>query len=349
MSSGVVVDIIDLDNAPSAPSARVDEQPHSPYLIVSPTEETAMPSPIRLEPLTPPPPPAITTLSETALIPGKRFGFKDVDDIIQETYNLPESSYSTICDIMAMYLAGQKILYTEAKSYCEQHLNYLMLPAIAITALCTILSLVLKELSFGAIIVSCLNGVNAFILALISYLKLDAKAEAHRTSAYKFDKLQAKLVFSSGKILFIADAKNGLGKIITDTENDVREIKETNQFILPENVRFNYPNLYSMNVFVEVKKIQNTEMILINALKDIFNDIYDCKTRIQKAVSEGKEPEDGDLVDLSILDNDYKKKMNKILELKNDYLKIDGEYDKEMRIHRERVIRSWGCCRWLKA
>ena len=347
MSAGVVVNVGNLDTSPPAQTGS-----GSPHLVMEP--ENAAPQQLASTPATETPPATTTTATmttqtlENTLMYGKRYGFKDVDDIIQETYNLPESSYSTICDIMAMYLAGQKILYTEAKTYCEQHLNFLMLPAIAITALCTILSLVLKELSYGATIVSSLNGINAFILALINYLKLDAKAEAHRTSAYKFDKIQAKLVFNSGKILFIASAKDNLGKLIEETENDVRDIKETNQFILPEHVRFNYPNLYSMNVFVEVKKIQNLEMMYINELKDIFNDIYDCKTSIQKAVTEDKEPEEDDLSHLGRLEGDYKMKMNKILELKNNYLTIDSKFDKEMKTHRERVKRSWGVCGWLK-
>ena len=47
---------------------------------------------------------------------------------------------STSLDILAVYIKGQKILYTEAKVYCEQQLNMLMLPAIFISSLCTLLS-----------------------------------------------------------------------------------------------------------------------------------------------------------------------------------------------------------------
>ena len=60
-------------------------------------------------------------------------------------------------DVIAMYLGGQKILYTEAKTYCEQHLNYLMLSAIFITAACSILSVVLQESTVGPILVSGLT------------------------------------------------------------------------------------------------------------------------------------------------------------------------------------------------
>jgi hypothetical protein len=170
-----------------------------------------------------------------------------------------------------MYLKGQKILYIEAKTLCEQRLSYLMLPTICITAICSVISIALKEYQYGALIVSSLNALNFFFLNLINYLKLDAKAEAHRVSAYKFDRIQSKLEFNSGKILFIKGASKELEKLINETQNDVREIKETNQFVLPEDIRHNYPRLNTINVFSEVKKIQFEEIMLVNQLKDIMN------------------------------------------------------------------------------
>ena len=107
------------------------------------------------------------------------FKFVEIKTQFEDTYNAESETFSGILDLIAVYLKGQKILYTEAKTLCELRLNYLMLPAILITALCSILSLTLKDYAAGAIIVSCLNGGNAFILALVSYLKLDARSINH--------------------------------------------------------------------------------------------------------------------------------------------------------------------------
>jgi hypothetical protein len=71
------------------------------------------------------------------------YKFSEIDGMIDKAFKYKESNNSLICDILAMYLKGQKILYTEAKTHCEQRLNFLMLPAIFITAVCTILSLAL--------------------------------------------------------------------------------------------------------------------------------------------------------------------------------------------------------------
>lgn len=273
-----------------------------------------------------------------------KLNFKQVNKRVRNAYVYKEINNSTICDIIAMYLKGQKILYTEAKTVCEQRLNWLMLPCIFTTAVCTILSLVLKEYSYGPTIVSSLNGFTAFILAVINYLKLDAKAEAHRVAAYKFDKLQSYMEFNSGKILFDPKASNELVKILQDTENNVREIKETNQFILPEKIRYDYPNLYNINVFSEVKKITNRESMYVNRLKDVMNELVP----IYNGAGVFGKDEAGVYAERQRLEKEQKQLLEHLIQIKDEYLKIDQEFEKEMRRHRERLGRHCDVCSWLK-
>jgi hypothetical protein len=275
------------------------------------------------------------------------YKFSEVDSMIDRAFKYKESNNSLICDILAMYLKGQKILYTEAKTHCEQRLNFLMLPAIFITAVCTILSLVLKDISYGPTIVSSLNGVNAFILALINYLKLDARAEAHRVSAYKFDKIQSYVEFNAGKILFMTSASDELAEIMKKVQHDVNDIKETNQFILPEKIRYNYPNLYGTNIFTEVKHIQYKEMRATNHLKDIFNDEMAVKARIEKAKNENKAPTKSDLELLDAIICRKRIQMDKIIRILDEYLDLDTSFEDEMRLNRNKR-HGLQLCGWLK-
>ena len=293
------------------------------------------------------PPPPLTDISGEDENEGNSicsdYKFREVDTMIDRAYKYPESNNSLICDILATYLKGQKILYTEAKTHCEQRLNFLMLPAIFITALCTILSLVLKEYDFGPTIVSSLNGVNAFILALINYLKLDARAEAHRVSAYKFDKCQSYVEFNSGKILFETKASEELGEIIKKIQHDVEEIKETNQFILPEAIRYQYPRLHNMNVFAEVKHIQNREMRATNELKDLWNDQLALRrATAERALTAEEEARAEDLKER------VRRQVDRILRILDEYAKIDERFEDEMKAHRDRARRRVGPCDWLK-
>jgi len=282
--------------------------------------------------------------AELNTLRGLKFGYRDVDEMLKDAFNYKEANNSMICDIIAMYLKGQKILYTEAKTLCEQRLNMLMLPTICITAICTVMSIALKEYPFSSTIISSLNALNFFFLTLINYLKLDAKAEAHRVAAYKFDKIQSRLEFSSGKILFIVGESKELPKIINDTEKDVREIKETNQFILPESIRYNYPRLTNINVFAEVKKIQTLETNLINKLKEVLNDHLELNIKIKSSAN----PLPNDEYKLQLLDEKKNMLTKKIIKIKDMYLEIDEQFEKEMREQREKLRRQFQICGCLK-
>jgi hypothetical protein len=260
-----------------------------------------------------------------------RVTMKDITIILDEIYNSEESQQSTTLDILAIYLKGQKILYIEAKTHCEQHLNSLMLPAIFISSLCTLLSVVLKDFNFGPILVSSLMAINSFILAMISYLKLDAKAEAHKITAYKFEKLQSLCELRSGRTLFMKNenGEKSLVDFINKLDEQVKEIKESNQFILPERIRYHYPLLYSTNVFSDIKKIYNEEMIQRTRLKNLINRIKD-------------EPQNFKL------QTDRDRLLEQIIKCRDKYLQIDDIFNKEIG---KQIIASKGqisCCNWLK-
>jgi hypothetical protein len=203
--------------------------------------------------------------------------FPEFSSIITNTYWGQMTQNSTTLDIIAVYLKGQKILYIDSKTHCENTLNLLMMPTILISAICTVLSVALQSTNFGATLVACLTGCSTFILSIISFLKLDAKAQAHKTSAYQFDKLQTMCEFFSGKVLLIKDKDTEIHskvqKFVNDVEKKVEEIKDTNQFIIPEGIRFRYPYIYSTNVFSQIKKMKTQEKALKNQLYFVVKDL----------------------------------------------------------------------------
>lgn len=191
----------------------------------------------------------------------------------------------------------------------------------------------LKDVSFGSTLVSSFNGANVFLLALINYLKLDAKAEAHRVSAYKFDKLRSDMIFQSGKILLLKESGSNLTDIINKTETNVREIKETNQFIIPEHIRYNFQKVYSMNIFAEVIRIQQKEVLCINELKEVIDKINSLK----------------DETELKKLYKEYRKLLtDKFVCIQSEYLDLDNDFEEEVLAYSSRVKSGCGFCRWLK-
>lgn len=261
--------------------------------------------------------------------------------LISQNYNFEHSLHSMTLDIISVYLKGQKMLYIEAKVYCEQHLYALMLPAIIITALCSVVSLALNNYPFGGIIVSCFTACNSCILSLVTYLKLDAKAEAHKMTAYSFEKLQSMCEFSSGRILF-DDKELTLLKLMEEIGNNVKDIKEKNQFILPEAIRYRFPYLYSTNVFAEVKQIQNSELVLTNNMQNLIEEGKQLKADID----EGKST---DITKYEKILREQKYAFEKLMNYREHYMEIDSRFKREI----DRNIRltensRCNCCQWLK-
>lgn len=136
----------------------------------------------------------------------KRLTYNDVKYQVNKYYDLDTiHKYSSALDILASYLKGQKIIYMEARSYTVGHLNLLMLPAIFITSVCSVAQSPLEKLQYGTYILSGLNAFLTFLLAIISFMKLDAAAQAYKISSHQYDSLQTYVEFQSGQVLLFSN------------------------------------------------------------------------------------------------------------------------------------------------
>jgi len=85
-------------------------------------------------------------------------------------------------------------------------------------------------------------------------------------SEYDYLFADEEMKHHSEMIVKIRDEMNNI-------KNKIKDIKETNQFILPREIRYRFPTVYNTNVFTWIKTIEEYKMYLANQLLDIKNNL----------------------------------------------------------------------------
>ena len=192
----------------------------------------------------------------------KKMSYENVKKKINKNYDQDAiHKLSSALDILASYLKGQKIIYMEANYYTSNVLNYLMLPAIILSGICSVFSQIANHFNYGSLMLSSVNAIIALLLSVINYLKLDAASEAHKISSHHYDKLQHSVEFTSGNILLFSNPLLYNDAIENKIDEIEKNIKQTGESI--QNI-----NTFKAHLYKDLScKKQDAENTLLNNIK----------------------------------------------------------------------------------
>ena len=205
----------------------------------------------------------------------KKISYDEMEKIITNYYD-NENKYSNELDILITYLKGQKVLYTYSNRITRWKLNMLTIPSLVFTASIAIFSPFMQNYEWSIELICVLNGLITLLISLVNYLKLESTAEIYLNFANQYDKLETSMEFTSNSIAFIENEKEKkelVLKKMKEIEKKITDMKETNNILIPGELKILFPVIFNINIFSFIKKIELSKKNLIMKLKNTKNEI----------------------------------------------------------------------------
>jgi hypothetical protein len=174
------------------------------------------------------------------------------------------NKYSNELDVLNTYLKGQKCVYLYSNYIARTRLNILTLTSLLFTSSIAIFAPFVGLYAWSTGLIVVLNALTTLMISVINHLKLESKAENYFNIAMQYDKLETSLEFKNNAIMFshYNDTKKMIHNKMIEVENELIRLKESATFVMPAEIKQEFPLIMHMNVFSIIKRVETIKHTL---------------------------------------------------------------------------------------
>lgn len=274
----------------------------------------------------------------------KKFTYEDIEKSLSQYYDKNEKNF-TETDLLITYLTGMRSIYAISKTITQLKSYSVSMSTISITICLAVIAPIIKEMFWGAYLISAGNAFATILIFLSRYLKFDSNSAQYAFMAKQFNKLEIRVEHENS-------LENPSSQKMRDIETTMMEMNEYIQELIPEEAVQLFPLIYRTNIMKFIKKTELYRKNLIIRFRDIKNEIHyilykwnsvgedidKIDTKFQ-AKNPQQEREKNRILYLMNLKEKTKKEL---MQFKNIYIQINDLFKKEIR-YAETHQSCFGC------
>lgn len=265
-----------------------------------------------------------------------RFKIKQYDDVEKTftKYYEYQNKYSNKLDILITFFKGQKNVYSQSKNITQTKFFMLMIPSLIITIAISIFAPIVQQYKWSGGVISGLNFLLSFFVALMNYLKFETRVEQYLQLTHQYDKFETALELTNNKLMFIENENDKNDIILNklqEIEIKVNDLKDCFNVLVPEEIKQMFPIICHINVFSLIKKMESNKKLLIGKFMDIKNEIRYILYKWNNNYDVDNIDKMKDKNRLTFLYDIKEKIKTEIIECNNLYSYIDNYFIKEIK------------------
>jgi hypothetical protein len=196
----------------------------------------------------------------------KKFTYEDIEKSLSKYYDKDENNFTEI-DLLITYLRGMRMVYLISKNITHFKSYAIAMITISITICLAVIAPFVKNMYWGAYLISSGNAFATVLLSFSRYLKYDSNSAQYAFMEKQFNKLEFR-------VEKVNTVKNPSSQNVREIESNLIEMNEYIQNLIPEEAVQLFPLIYRTNIIQFIRKTELYRKNLIIRFRDIKNEIH---------------------------------------------------------------------------